>query len=119
MPGREEHRLITKALIGYECDEVHSTIDLPFLLEKYKRFLTPEAVEQLYRELRPANSAYSTGHRQAFHTPAEAILLGAIIDGSRGAQAALTHLLADELFHDADAKAWLRLLTAKTRRNHP
>lgn len=116
MPGRAEHRLITKHLTGSEGDEVHDAIDLPFLLEKYKRFLTPEAVEQLYRELRPPGSAYTSGHRQAFHTPAEAILLGTIIDGRRGAAAALTHLLADEVFHDADAKLWLKLLTARNRR---
>ena len=115
MPGRAEHRLITKYLTGSEGDAIHETIDLPFLLEKYKRFLTPEAVEQLYRELRPPNSKYTQGHRQAFHTPAEAILLGNLLDGSRGAQAALTHLLADEVFHDAEAKVWLRLLMTKNR----
>ena len=115
MPGRQEHRLITKYLTGSEGDAVHETIDLPFLLEKYKSILTPEAVEQLYRALRPSNSKYTQGHRQAFHTPEEAILIGNLIDGSRGARAALTHLLADEVFHDADAKQWLKLLMAKSR----
>jgi hypothetical protein len=113
MPGREEHRAISKAFTGHEADEVHGAIDLPFLLEKYKRFLTPEAVEQLYRELRPANSAYTRGHRQAFHTLEEAILLGNLIDGQRGIENALLHLLADEAFHDKDDKQWLKLITPR------
>lgn len=85
-------------------------------MEKTKSLLTPEYVEALYRALRPEGSNYEKGHRQAFHTPAEAILLGNLLDGPRGARVALTHLLADELFHDADAKVWLKLLTTKTKR---
>ena len=73
-------------------------------------------MEAIYKALRPEGSRYEKGHRQAFHTPLEAILLGNLLDGPRGAQAALTHLLADEVFHEADAKVWLRLLMAKSRR---
>ena len=115
MPGRQEHRLISKFLTGTEGDTVHDFLDRPFQLEKYKSILTPEAVEQLYRALRPQDSKYTQGHRQAFHTPTEAVLIGNLVDGPRGARAALTHLLADEVFHDADAKVWLRLLMAKSR----
>ena len=110
-----EHRLISKFLVGVEGDAVHDLLDKPFALEKTKSLLTPQYVEALYRALRPEGSAYAQGHRQAFHTPAEAILLGNLLDGSRGARAALTHLLADEVFHDADAKQWLKLLMAKSR----
>jgi len=91
-------------------------LDLPFLLEKYKRFLTPEAVEQLYGELRPSNSKYAKGHRQAFHTLEEAILLGNLIDGRRGVENALLHLLADEGFPTKEDKQWLKLITPK---RHP
>jgi hypothetical protein len=118
LPGREEHKAISKAFTGREADEVHATIDLPFLLEKYKRFLTPEAVEQLYKELRPANSKYASGHRQAFHTLEEAILLGNLIDGQRGIENALLHLLADEAFHDKNDKQWLKLITPRKERRH-
>lgn len=115
MPGRQEHRLITKFLVGVEGDAVHDFLDQPFQLEKYKSILTPEAVEQLYRALRPGDSKYTQGHRQAFHTPEEEMLIGYILDGLRGAKIGLSHGLADEVFHDADAKLWLRLLMAKSR----
>ena len=115
MPGRQEHRLITKFLTGCEGDAVHDLLDKPFSLEKTKSILTPEYVEAIYKALRPEGSKYERGHRQAFHTPLEAILLGNHLDGPRGARAALTHLLADEVFHDADAKAWLKLLMTKNR----
>jgi hypothetical protein len=115
VPGRQEHRLISKFLTGTEGDAVHDLLDKPFTLEKTKSLLTPGYIEALYRALRPTDSQYTQGHRQAFHTPTEAVLIGNLVDGPRGARAALTHLLADEVFHDADAKVWLRLLMAKSR----
>lgn len=115
MPAREDHKLINKLLLGDDGDKIHQAIDLPFLLEQYKQFLSPEAVEQLYRELRPSNSKYTQGHRQAFHTIEEAVLLGNLLDGSRGAQNAVLHILADEIFHTKEAKLWLKLLTTTNR----
>lgn len=119
MPDREAHKLINRLLTGNDGDKIHQVIDLPFLLEQYKQFLTPQAVEQLYRELRPANSRYDTGHRQAFHTLEEAILLGNLIDGSRGIQNAVLHVLADEIFHTKEAKLWLKLLVNANRQKQP
>ncbi len=115
MPAREDHKLINKLLLGDDGDKIHQVIDLPFLLEQYKQFLTPEAVEQLYRELRPSNSRYDKGHRQAFHTLEEAVILGNLLDGPRGAQSAALHVLADEIFHTKEAKLWLKLLVNANR----
>lgn len=116
MPGKKDHELISQLATGTPATQVHEAIDLPFTLEKYKRFLTPEAVEKLYRELRPSNSKYTKGHRQAFHTIEEAILLGNLLDGQRGIENAILHLLADELFHEKDAKQYLKLLSSGKRR---
>lgn len=111
MPGREEHNALSKRGTGNEADEINSVIDFPFLLEKYKRYLTPEAVEQLYRELRPPNSQYTKGHRQVFHTVEEVILLQKIFGGDL--RDWLLHLFADEAFHSKDDKQWLKLITPR------
>ena len=110
MPALPDHEKISRILTGTPATEIHQTVDLPFLLEKHRKHLSKDQVTEIYRALRQPTSKYTTGHRQAFHTPLEAILIGNILDGPRGAQNALLHLIADELFNTQETKQYLKLL---------
>ncbi|GAG19428.1 unnamed protein product, partial [marine sediment metagenome] len=67
-------------------------------------------LQDFYKLLRPPDSKYTSGHRQALHTPEEAIILGYLLDGPRGARAGLTHILADEMVKTKEDKALIKLL---------
>ncbi len=110
MPSLPDHEKISRILTGTPATDIHQTIDLPFLLEKHRKHLSKDQVTEIYRTLRQPNSKYTTGHRQAFHTPLEAYIIGNIMDGPRGAQNALLHLLVDETFKTKESKQLLKLL---------
>ena len=94
MPGRNQHKFISKLLTGSEGDNVHQALDSPFALTGK---IPTEELRDFYKLLRHPDSKYTSGHRQALHTLEEAITAGYIIDGPRGARAGLTHILADEM----------------------
>ena len=101
------HNWISKLLTGHEGDQVHQLLDSPPALTGK---IPTEQLQKLFKTLRPPNSKYTTGHRQAFHTPEEAILAGYLLDGARGARAGLTHIIADEELKTKQDKAFVDLL---------
>lgn len=107
MPGRPEHNWITKLLTGHEGDQIHQLLDSPFTLTGK---IPKKELQDLFKLLRQPTSKYTSGHRQAFHTPEEAILAGYILDGPQGARAGLTHLIADETLKTKEDKALISLL---------
>lgn len=99
MPSHDIHKLISRLITGSDGAEIHRILDAP---HKLQGKLPTETLKNLFKQLRPPDSKYKRGHRQAFHTPQEAATLGYMIDGPRGARAALTHILADEHLTDQD-----------------
>lgn len=112
-PSRQEHETISRILTGTPATPVHQALDLPHLLTLHKKHLPNLDTETLYRSLRQPNNPYTSGHRQAFHTPEEALLMGYLIDGNRGSYNALIHILADQLFNTKDSKQLLKLLNKR------
>ena len=110
MPALADHEKISRILTGKPATNIHQTIDLPFLLEKYRKHLSKDQVTDIYAALRQPDSQYTKGHRQAFHTPLEAYIIGHILDNETGAINALLHILADETFNTAESKQLLKLL---------
>ena len=107
MPGRPEHKFISLLLTGHEGDTVHQALDAPFTLQGK---IPSKELQDFYKLLRPPTSKYTSGHRQALHTLEEAITLGYLLDGPRGARAGLTHILADEMLKTKEDKALVKLL---------
>ena len=72
-PSRRVHKWLTKKVLGKDYDTVHSMIDLPF-------------------------HWLGRSHRKLFHSPLEAMLIGAWVTKGdpRGAVAGLLHVLTDE-----------------------
>lgn len=107
MPGRPQHNWITKLLTGTEGNNIHQALDSPLTLQGK---IPTKKLRDFYKLLRPPTSKYTTGHRQALHTLEEAITLGYLLDGSQGARAGLTHILADEMLKTKEDKALVELL---------
>lgn len=112
-PSLPEHEIISRILTGTNATHIHKALDLPHLLTTYRKLFPDQNPEKLYRALRQPNNPYTHGHRQAFHTPQEAIIIGQLIDGNRGAYNALLHLWADETFKDEESKKLLKLLNKR------
>jgi hypothetical protein len=71
MPKHKLHRYIDKVIHGKSFPEVHTAIDLPYIVLGRK-------------------------HREMFHTPEEAFMMGSIVSqDSRGGFAGLTHVWLD------------------------
>jgi hypothetical protein len=113
MPGRPQHNWITKLLTGTEGDNIHQALDAPFTLTGK---VPTKELREFYKLMRPPTSKYTTGHRQALHTLEEAITMGYLLEGSQGARAALTHILADETLKSKEDKAMIKLLMALNQR---
>lgn len=111
MPGRPQHKFISKLLTGHDGDQVHQLLDSPHTLQGK---IPKKELQEFYKLLRPETSKYKAGHRQALHTLEEAILAGYLLEGSQGARAGLAHLLADEAVKTAEDKAWINLLMKLT-----
>ena len=94
MPGRPQHNWITKLLTGNEGNNIHQALDSPLTLQGK---IPTEELRDFYALLRPPNSKYTQGHRQALHTIEEAITLGYLLEGVQGARAGAAHILADEM----------------------
>ena len=94
MPGRDQHKFISKLLTGSEGDKIHQTLDAPHTLTGK---IPKKELRNFYKNLKHPDSKYTTGHRQALHTMEEAITLGYLLEGPQGARAGLTHILADEM----------------------
>lgn len=107
MPGRPQHKFISKLLTGHEGDTIHQALDAPFNLTGK---IPKKELQDFYKLLRPPTSKYTSGHRQALHTIEEAITLGYLLDGPKGARAGLTHILADEELKSKEDKALIELL---------
>ena len=107
MPGRPQHKFISKLLTGQEGDQIHKLLDAPHTLTGK---IPTKELQTFYKLLRNPTSKYTTGHRQAFHTPEEAITLGYLLDGPQGAKIGLTHWLADETVKTKEDKALIGLL---------
>ena len=105
MPGRPQHNWITKLLTGTEGDNIHQALDSPLTLQGK---IPTQELRDFYKLLRPPNSKYTTGHRQALHTMEEAITLGYLLEGVQGARAGVAHILADEM--GKEDKALVELL---------
>ena len=107
MPGRAQHKWISKLLTGHDGDQIHQLLDAPHTLTGK---IPTKELQNFYKLLRPPNSKYTSGHRQILHTYEEAITAGYILNGPQGAQAALTHILADETLKTSEDKTLLNLL---------
>ena len=105
MPGRPQHKFISKLLTGHEGDNIHQALDSPFTLTGK---IPTKELQDFYKLMRPPNSKYTTGHRQTLHTMEEAITLGYLLEGPQGARAGLAHILADEM--SKEDKALINLL---------
>lgn len=107
MPGRPQHNWISKLLAGYEGDQIHQALDAPHTLTGK---IPTKELRDFYKLLRPPTSKYTSGHRQVLHTLEEAITLGYLLDGSKGARAGLAHLIADETLKTSEDKALINAL---------
>ena len=114
MPGRPQHNWISKLLTGHEGNQIHQTLDAPHTLTGK---IPTKQLQDFYKLLRPPTSKYTTGHRQVLHTIPEAITVGYLLDGPRGARAALTHIIADETVKTKEDKALIDLLMKLDRNN--
>ena len=115
-PGPKEHLQIDELLLGYKDETIHQAIDLPHTLEKYKKILGKENVEKIYKALASPDTKYKSGHRQAFHTLLETMLIGYLISGPKGARIGMSHWIADEYLSDKQTKKILETLTNKHRK---
>ena len=114
MPGRPQHKFISKLLTGHEGDTVHQLLDSPHTLTGK---IPTKKLQDFYKLLRPPTSKYTSGHRQALHTLEEAITLGYLQDGPRGARVGLTHIIADETVKTKEDRALIDLLMKLSQNN--
>ncbi len=107
MTGRPQHKFINKLLTGYEGDQIHQLLDSPHTLTGK---IPTKELRNFYKNLKHPDSKYTTGHRQAFHTLEETIILGYLLDGPRGARGGLGHWIGDEMLKTKEDKTLINLL---------
>jgi hypothetical protein len=79
MPSHKVHREVSKLVLGEPYERVHMLLDMP-------AFFIPK------------------GHRRFFHDPVSAYFIGYALDGEKGGEAALLHVLVDKLCDDKRVK---------------
>jgi hypothetical protein len=75
MPSHSVHRAVSKLVLGKPYEQIHMLLDLP-------AFFIPK------------------GHRRFFHDPVSAYFIGYALDGEKGGEAALLHIIVDQVCTD-------------------
>jgi hypothetical protein len=84
MPDRNIHKKISELIVGNTCEETHAYIDGPV-------------------------KEFGYGHREFYHDPVSAGLIGLFNNGYRGAISGILHIIIDRCFNTYLSKETLRL----------
>lgn len=83
MPSHKLHRAVCRFVLGKEYPEVDRMLDLPYVILGKK-------------------------HREYFHDPVSAWIVGSLVAGEEGGYAALLHILLDNLCKDKKVERLLK-----------
>jgi len=83
MPDRYIHKKLSELILGDPCEKTHTAIDAP--------------VKEMGR-----------GHRELYHDPISAGLVGLFEDGCKGAISAAVHIITDKYANNYVSKEVLR-----------